>query len=112
MVEDKQTVTILLEQFNHMCAELDELREYKKNSINMLEKIYDEIIKVLEQEIKQSITLQRPNGRWIEVLEHKDGTSSTWHYECSECGARSYKGIEPLEKYCPNCGIEMKGEGK
>ena len=43
MAKDKQTVTILLEQFNHMCAELDELREYKKNSINMIEKIRTEI---------------------------------------------------------------------
>lgn len=43
MEEHKQTVTISLEQFNHMCAELDELREYKKNSINMIEKIRAEI---------------------------------------------------------------------
>ena len=44
MAEDNQTVTILLEQFNHMCAELDELREYKKNSINMIGKIRAEIL--------------------------------------------------------------------
>ena len=44
MTENKQTVTILLEQFNHMCAELDELREYKKNNINMIDKIKAEIL--------------------------------------------------------------------
>ena len=44
MAEDNQTVTILLRQFNHMCAMLDELREYKKNSINMIEKIRSRIL--------------------------------------------------------------------
>lgn len=43
MAEDTQTVTILLRQFNHMCDELLELREYKKNSINIIEKIRAEI---------------------------------------------------------------------
>ena len=45
MTEGNQTVTILLEQFNHMCDELLELREYKKNSINMIDKIRSEIAK-------------------------------------------------------------------
>lgn len=44
MTEENQTVTILLEQFNHMCDELLELREYKKNSINMIDKIKAEIL--------------------------------------------------------------------
>lgn len=44
MAEDNQTVTILLEQFNYMCDELLELREYKKNSINMIEKIRSRIL--------------------------------------------------------------------
>lgn len=44
MTEGNQTVTILLEQFNHMCDELLELREYKKNSINMIDKIKAEIL--------------------------------------------------------------------
>ena len=44
MAEDNQTVTILLRQFNHMCAELDELREYKKNNVNMIEKIRSRIL--------------------------------------------------------------------
>lgn len=59
-----------------------------------------------------SINLERSKGKWIEVLEHKDEFSSTWHYECSECGARSYKGFRPLETYCHNCGAKMSGGGE
>ena len=54
-----------------------------------------------------AIIPERPKGKWIEVLEYKDENISTWHYECSKCGAKSYKCIEPLEKYCHNCGAEM-----
>ena len=59
-----------------------------------------------------SVTPQRPKGKWIEVLEHRDEFGSTWHYECSECRARSYKGFKPLERYCPNCGAKMSGGGE
>lgn len=57
-----------------------------------------------------SVTPQRPEGRWIEVLENRNEFGSTWHYECSECRAKSYKGFEPLERYCPNCGAKMEVE--
>lgn len=59
-----------------------------------------------------SVTPERPKGKWIETLEHRDEFGSTWHYECSECRAKSYKGFEPLERYCPNCGAEMSGGGE
>lgn len=62
--------------------------------------------KMVELAVAES---KRPKGKWIEVLEHRDEFGSTWHYECSECRGRSYKGFEPLEKYCPNCGAEMGG---
>jgi rubrerythrin len=65
--------------------------------------------KMVELAVKET---KRPKGKWIEVLEHRDEFGSTWHYECSECGARSYKGFTPLERYCPNCGAEMSGGGK
>ena len=49
----------------------------------------DKMVELAVEETK------RPKGKWIEVLEHKDEFSSTWHYECSECKGRSYKGFEP-----------------
>ena len=62
MAEDKQTITILLEQFNHMCAELDELREYKKNSINMIKQKIDYL--------EELASIENNEGRWIEAEKY------------------------------------------
>jgi len=65
--------------------------------------------KMVELTVKET---KRPKGKWIEVLEWRTEFSSAWHYECSECRARSYKGYKPLERYCPKCGAEMSGGGE
>ena len=58
MVEDKQTVTILLEQFNHMCDELLKLREYKKNSTNIIKQKIDYL--------EDLASIENNEGRWRE----------------------------------------------
>ena len=44
----------------------------------------------------------RPKGRWI-----NDGPRAItgYWYHCSECGK---KDVDPLHKYCPNCGAKME----
>lgn len=72
----------------------------------------DKLIALFTERIQHlpSVTSQRPKGKWIEVLEYRNEFGSAWHYECSECRAKSYKGFKPLERYCPNCGAKMEGE--
>ena len=54
-------------------------------------------------------------GRWIEVKKHRDenGTILT-DYECSECFARvkdCYPEEIESERFCYNCGADMREEG-
>lgn len=90
----------------------------RKDTIEWLKKItvtdgiefktgFEQILYDIEQ--MPPVKPERPKGKWIEVLEWRTEFSSAWHYECSECRARSYKGYKPLERYCPNCGAEMSG---
>ena len=120
MEEHKQTVTISLEQFNHMCAKLDELREYKKNSINMIEKIRAEIealtnanpsythtCDVVDRDDVLDIIDKYIEGHWIE--ERNDyGEITHWH--CSNCYDDSGFITTCKWDYCPNCGADMRGD--
>lgn len=55
------------------------------------------------------------HGRWIEVTKHRDenGTILT-DYECSECFAMlkdSYPEEIESERFCYNCGADMREGG-
>ena len=59
-----------------------------------------------EEEIAEMPTLTlddlRPKGRWI----RQDDTFT--RFQCSECKAENYAGHE---RFCPNCGADMRGGG-
>lgn len=48
---------------------------------------------------------ERKKGKWISLDDFR-GKYNTYGYKCSECGEHS----EYEEKYCPNCGADMRGE--
>lgn len=79
---------------------------YKAYSLGV-NNAYDRVVEVI-----RAMPPTEKKGHWIEVLEWRTEFSSAWHYECSECRARSYKGYKPLERYCPKCGAEMSGGGE
>lgn len=58
------------------------------------------------ERIKQMPTIEeRKKGKWISLDDFR-GKYNTYGYKCSECGEHS----EYEEKYCPNCGADMRGE--
>lgn len=96
---------IIDDMYNELPSVKPKYTDEEIDKAQAVEQAYvDKMVELAVEETK------RPKGKWIEVLEHRDEFGSTWHYECSECKARSYKGIEPLERYCPNCGAYMGGE--
>ena len=62
---------------------------------------------------------ERKNGRWIgeerqRLIDETDGgyvyVTDIWWY-CSECGnPKGYVGHKPEDKYCNECGADMRGE--
>lgn len=54
------------------------------------------------------VTPKQKMGRLIKVVTEADYLGNeTYHYECSECGFKSFFGTE---RYCPNCGAKMEVE--
>ena len=47
------------------------------------------------------------HGEWEEVTDYKDDNVYQWHIICSVCRQR---GMFESDKYCPNCGADMRGE--
>jgi rubrerythrin len=67
----------------------------------------------------QSLSAQpeRKKGKWIHGREISremigDCIIAIFYdgWTCSECGCLVEKEREPLYKYCPNCGADMRGE--
>lgn len=46
-------------------------------------------------------------GKWVKVIDSDTLTEVTWHYECDQCGAGRW---ENGQRYCSNCGADMRGE--
>lgn len=98
----------ILDKTHALQAELMSNEDSKWNRNKLAYKYIAYVNGILIRE--PAVTLGRKRGKWIEVLENRNEFGSTWHYECTECRAMSYKGFEPLEKYCPNCGADMREE--
>lgn len=47
------------------------------------------------------------HGEWEEVTDYKDDNVYQWHIICSVCRQR---GMFESDKFCPNCGADMRGE--
>lgn len=57
-------------------------------------------------EVLPSVTPKQKMGRLIKVVTEADYLGNeTYHYECSECGFKSFFGTE---RYCQNCGAKMQ----
>lgn len=105
-------IKALEQQPSEDCISRQAVIDYAKDTCLDLYKYEDTEMFCDEIKAMPPVTPQRPKGKWIKVLEHMDEFGSAWHYECSECRARSYKGYKPLERYCPKCGAEMNGGGE
>ena len=64
--------------------------------------------------VKKGVSMNRPQGKWIDKGWHgdwqfeTDGRGNCWHeYECSECGYRKRGG---KSNFCPDCGADMRGD--
>ena len=59
----------------------------------------------------QGLSEQRPQGKWIKIIENL-----SWHYECNQCHNRPLMARlvdeDVLSDFCPNCGADMRGEEK
>lgn len=72
----------------------------KFNNVGLL---YDDVMFGLDR--LPSVTPKPKMGRLIKVVTEADYLGNeTYHYECSECGFKSFFGTE---RYCQNCGAKM-----
>ena len=86
---------------------MNEYIEIVNNNL-MYHKSDGAVIKLLPtiEDIMSADSVDRPQGEWINKGDYA---------ECSNCGADSgtqFDGVEPIPlttKFCPNCGVRMKG---
>lgn len=86
---------------------------------------YDMALDQAEDAIKQlpPVQSERKRGKWIPVDSYSafGGDETTWmahgnpvaFYYCSECKQQTYAGEDGeslITDYCPNCGVDMRGE--
>ena len=74
--------------------------------------IYDTRAEAIEAWNKRT---ERPKGRWVlgnvKPGYFTPGGNRPW--VCSECGeVVSWRIDKPMEKFCPNCGADMRGESE
>lgn len=65
----------------------------------------------LEKRIKDLPSVQptRPKGKWIPYYDRwGDVITNVSHFKCSVCGEYDYD----KDKFCPNCGADMRGEAE
>jgi hypothetical protein len=65
----------------------------------------------LEKRIKDLPSVQptRPKGKWIPYYDRwGDVITIVSHFKCSVCGEYDYD----KDKFCPNCGADMRGEAE
>ena len=59
-------------------------------------------------------TIERKKGKWQWLSSTYDRTPCEMRYMCSECHhetiLHSNETSYPWEKFCPNCGADMRGE--
>lgn len=66
---------------------------------------YSPYVEALELAIK---ALERPQGEWIDNSEE-----DSYYANCSHCGYQIDTHYERgYLNYCPNCGADMRGDGK
>lgn len=54
-------------------------------------------------------SVDRPKGEWNEVpIDDWNGITIVPWYKCTVCGVKSMI----VSPYCPNCGADMRGNGK
>lgn len=82
-----------------------------KNETYLLEAeraIYQQILAM------PSVTPQEPRkGKWMKTPKAVMGEGYMWY--CNKCEHQVYQDSSrdyPSEKYCPNCGADMRGRGR
>lgn len=70
----------------------------------------DEVCAHAETEAEARYHAERKKGKWIDRGWSGDGRGNSWHeWECSEC-KHITKGAK--WNFCPNCGADMREDGK
>lgn len=92
---------------------------YRQAAIDTIRAFYDEYIvydngKSIEDLISElpSAEPQRKKGRWVWLSSTYDRSPCEMRFWCSECHHETIVHTngtsEPWEKFCPNCGAEMR----
>ena len=68
----------------------------------------------VDRQAMPSVTPQEPRkGKWIKTPKAVMGEGYMWY--CNKCEHQVYQDSSrdyPSEKYCPNCGADMRGRGR
>lgn len=72
-----------------------------------LDKKCSNVAKDLFNHIPSADVRENIHGEWEEVTDYKDDNVYQWHIICSVCRQR---GMFESDKFCPNCGADMRGE--
>ena len=83
-------------------AEVEELKKIHFDRAFVLSKVSDRIEQIPSADVRENI-----HGEWEEVTDYKDDNVYQWHIICSVCRQR---GMFESDKFCPNCGADMRGE--
>ena len=78
-------------------------KKFPRNEVFIVDDVYENIIEQLPPaDVRENI-----HGEWEEVTDYKDDDVYQWHIICSVCRQR---GMFESDKFCPNCGADMRGE--
>lgn len=83
-------------------ALLEKLKYMGDYNINMDYVTAEDIMSIPCADVRENI-----HGEWEEVTDYKDDNVYQWHIICSVCRQR---GMFESDKFCPNCGADMRGE--
>lgn len=83
-------------------ALLEKLKYMGDYNINMDYVTAEDIMSIPSADVRENI-----HGEWEEITDYKDDNVYQWHIICSVCRQR---GMFESDKFCPNCGADMRGE--
>lgn len=85
-------------------------------SEEVYEAVDDDALRLVLNKLSDAPTVdavERKSGKWIDAWRSGFDGTRHWHRECSECGyERDDDSIDKDTRFCPNCGADMREEGK
>jgi len=66
-----------------------------------------DFLSFLKKRIESLPSAEPKTGKWVKIIDEETPNLTKWHYECDQCGAGRW---EEGQRYCQNCGADMRGE--